>query len=273
VAALTESGSYSLRCNSTGWNLEESSRFSPAESGLLELRFSVSEPYMTYAHAGDPCMVLRAPSPGSWENWEGFRLAAERVRAPFSDVPLVATGQAEQHSRIVYPRLGSYVARLDPAAGALSIHENDVEYRIRAYVDGRDRLVLRGAQAVWEHYDFAAVGRHLGADHPTLISSVSAGQPIMNEVAWTPAWPEPVPAEIRYRATSQPFAGLAPPLPRAQVRVTLESIQARWAARIVEEPGAANDFGLVLEFDDNPPGGADWYEVRVHVAALGGSLP
>jgi hypothetical protein len=273
VAALTESGSYFLRCNSTGWNLEESSRFSPAESGQLELTFSVREPYMTYAHAGDPCMVLRAPVPGSWENWQGFRLEPERVLAPFSGLPLVATGQAELHARIVYPSLGDYVASLDPVAGSLSIRGDEAEYRIRAYVDGRDWLVLRGTQVVWEHFDFAAVGRHLGNNQPTLVSSLKAGRPIMNEVAWTPEWPEPVPAEIRYRATSQAFTALEPALPRSHVRVTLEAVQARWTVRVVEEPSAANDFGLVLEFDDNPPGGADWYEVRLHVRAYGEPLP
>jgi hypothetical protein len=30
---------------------------------------------------------------------------------------------------------------------------------------------------------------------------------------------------------------------------------------IVQQPSQSNDFTLIVEFDDNPPSGPDWYEI------------
>ena len=48
----------------------------------------------------------------------------------------------------------------------------------------------------------------------------------------------------------------------------MEVIQARDTVSIVELPSAANDYTLVIEFDDNASGGADWYEVVIAMSPL-----
>ena len=47
--------------------------------------------------------------------------------------------------------------------------------------------------------------------------------------------------------------------------------QARYAAYISQQPNAANDYTLIIDFNDGPPGGADWYEVEL--VQGGTSLP
>jgi hypothetical protein len=40
-------------------------------------------------------------------------------------------------------------------------------------------------------------------------------------------------------------------------------IQGRFDTQIVQQPTAANDFTLIIEFNDNPPGGSDFYIAEI----------
>ena len=37
-----------------------------------------------------------------------------------------------------------------------------ITLEISALIDGRDQLIIQGDTLQWHHFDFAAVGRHLG---------------------------------------------------------------------------------------------------------------
>jgi len=139
----------------------------------------------------------------------------------------------------------------------------------KAYIDGRDRLILRGETLQWHHFDHAAVGRHGGANLPTIISTKLNGKQKMSAVNWIPDWPEPPPAQIRYEAESSVFDGLDPGLPSTDMKVTLTKLAARHALSIVQEPTRANGYTLITEFDDNPPGGPTWYEARLTIETPG----
>jgi phosphatidylserine/phosphatidylglycerophosphate/cardiolipin synthase-like enzyme len=125
--------------------------------------------------------------------------------------------------------------------------------KVRAYVDGRSQLVVRGRQAHWVHHDFAAPGRWLLADLPTYL----------NDRPWTPTWPADFGPEVRdCHCPSSSTEGI-PALPEKAQIVRLRPLEVRDRAEIVQQPSAANDYTLVLELDDNPSSGADWYEVEL----------
>ena len=124
---------------------------------------------------------------------------------------------------------------------------------VRAYIDGRSDLILHRNTVHWHHLDFAAPGRHEG--HNFLTS--------LNGTAWFPTWPDvPTPENRDCHCDSSTFSGV-PQLPTRPETVELTIVQARWSASIVQQPDAANDYTLVLEFNDDPPAGADWYEVAL----------
>lgn len=135
---------------------------------------------------------------------------------------------------------------------------------VRAWIDGRSQLVLDGPTARWEHFDFAAPGRldcNLGVEvQPTYIDGD----------VWYPEWPDRPDCENRdCGCSSSLFARMHQPIPEAEVFPVFEIIQARGSSSLVELPTAANGYRVVIEFDDNALGGADWYEVCLTVPDCG----
>ena len=128
-----------------------------------------------------------------------------------------------------------------------------------AYIDGRDELIIQGNTLQWDHFDFAAPGRLGGVNYPTIITTTLNGVTQMNGVDWIPTWPDPPPNEIRFPAMSSVFTGLTPTIPDT-TDVTLTVITARDSLTIAQLPTASNDFTTLLEFNDDPSGGAAWYE-------------
>lgn len=135
----------------------------------------------------------------------------------------------------------------------------DGTIRIKAHIDGRSQLVLRGDSARWHHFDYAAPGRHEFMNEPTVI----------NNSSWFPVWPDFPDAENRdCRCLSDVFEGVASPLPTADFVEKVIPVQSRGDIRVVQRPTAENGYTLVIEFDDNPiPGSAD-YIVDVHYSDL-----
>ncbi len=84
-------------------------------------------------------------------------------------------------------------------------------YRFEALIDGRSQLIIDGTTLQWAHFDFAAPGRHEGANEPTIITAVQNSDVILDKVEWIPDWPLPPPDEIRFEAVSSIFTGLPAP--------------------------------------------------------------
>ncbi|HEV8113123.1 MAG TPA: hypothetical protein VGR31_10135 [Planctomycetota bacterium] len=130
---------------------------------------------------------------------------------------------------------------------------------IRAWIDGRSRLILDDNTATWQHFDFAAPGR-LGCNVGLPVEST-----FLDGVAWDPIWPDVPDCENRFcgGCFSSTFSDLQTSLPNSDFTPVLVLIQSRNSSSIVEYPSAANGYRVVIEFDDDPPGGADWYEVEL----------
>jgi hypothetical protein len=124
---------------------------------------------------------------------------------------------------------------------------------VRAYIDGDSQLVVQDSAVRWHHLGAAAPGRLIEADEPTYL----------NGVAWYPAWPDVPDSENRdCYCDSSTYVGV-PPLTRQDQVVSLKVVQARYGVAIIQQPKVANDYTLIVYFDDGPPGGADWYEISL----------
>jgi hypothetical protein len=133
---------------------------------------------------------------------------------------------------------------------------------INAWIDGRSRLILDDDTATWQHFDFAAPGRlNCNIGDPTQST-------FLDHVAWDPLWPDVPDCENRFcgGCFSSVFSGLQTSIPNSDFTPVLVPIQSRGISSIVEYPSAANGYRVVIEFDDNPQGGADWYEVDLRLS-------
>jgi hypothetical protein len=128
-------------------------------------------------------------------------------------------------------------------------------YDIRAYIDGVSDLVIKGNTVQWHNSSAYVPGKFPGTNAPTTITTNSNPDPI----DWFPDWPSGTYGDV----WSSVHTGLTPALPHIPQRVTLTKVQARKDISILQYPSAANDYTLIVRFDDGLPGGADWYEARV----------
>jgi hypothetical protein len=137
---------------------------------------------------------------------------------------------------------------------------------ISAYVDGRSRLILAGDSAQWQHFDEAAPGR----------VACDTGMPeqatLVNGNPWLPNWSDAPTCENRDcgGCASDLLTGVTPALPSSDFAVLVNPIHARGQVSIVEFPGAANGYRVVVEFDDRAWSGAEWYDVDVLELGCGG---
>jgi hypothetical protein len=129
----------------------------------------------------------------------------------------------------------------------VSVGDDITTLRVRAYIDGRDQLVVSSDSIRWEHLEYAKPGQHGGNNYPTFV----------NGYAWYPS----------YSDGSSTAAGPSHPLATAlslSANVELEAVEVRGVARILQQPVLTNGYTLVVEFDDVLAGGPAWYEILLH---------
>jgi hypothetical protein len=133
-------------------------------------------------------------------------------------------------------------------------------YDIKAYIDGVSDLVIKGNTLQWHNNATYAPGQFPGTNYPTIITTNSNPVPIN----WYPDWPSGTYGNV----WSSVYTGLTPALPHIPQRITLTKVQARKDISILQYPSAANDYTLIVRFDDGLPGGAAWYEARVNLVPV-----
>lgn len=151
------------------------------------------------------------------------------------------------------------------ALSPLGASQIGASIHVRAWIDGRSHLILDDATAQWQHFDWAAPGR----------LNCNEGAPVeptfLEGVAWFPVWPDVPDCENRDcgGCMSDIYAGLQHQVPNLEFYPTFSVIAARGPITLVEAPSAANGYRVVIEFDDDPFGGADWYELDVELGDCG----
>lgn len=105
---------YYLRCNSTGWGVDQNSRLIPDSSGQsATLTYEVESPWMMQ----DSCIISQTNQLNGWGGHTTYRI---------SPSPLVAPGSAgvtggQNNFQVSYSELGTYTATLDLTSDTLSI--------------------------------------------------------------------------------------------------------------------------------------------------------
>lgn len=164
---------------------------------------------------------------------------------------------------------------MSPAAPAAS---NDGSYltvlTVSAWTDGRDLLYITPTSIYWHHMDFAPPGwwPDNGQDHnnlPTNLIMQSSGTVPTQVVGWIPQWQCPPENPGCYSlAVDSSTLMLGLPLP-AQYQLTgYKVIRARSSLGVYQYPSAGNGYTTIIDFNDDPPGGATWYTVQLTLAPV-----
>jgi len=125
-------------------------------------------------------------------------------------------------------------------------------FQVRASIDGRSQLVLKGNTAKWHHIAQAAPGKLNNGNAPTRIGGVD----------WFPTWPQP--GENRNcNCDSDTFTGVLPVMPAQDLQIIIQEVDIPEDVRLIQAPSAANSFTAIVEFDDVEDSGADDYIINV----------
>jgi hypothetical protein len=124
--------------------------------------------------------------------------------------------------------------------------------RVEAFIDGRSQLIIRGNTVQWYHLDADAPGQW-NNNYPTVI----------NDIDWFPLWSGNT--NNCHGCYSDVFFRLCPGMSAVEQTVTLTTIQQRDGdPTIIQQPLASNNYTLIVEFNDNPSGGAYWYIIELN---------
>ncbi len=138
--------------------------------------------------------------------------------------------------------------------------------RIKAFIDGKDTIKIKGVELWYEHHAWDLPGKwwdrggNIKHDEPTYI----------NGTAWKPEWQEKVSKPYRLEQ--------AVPLREAKNLIKLTKVTGRGSVSIADKPQQANDYTLSILLDDSRYGRAQWYEFVIQWGASdsqkqGPSLP
>ena len=133
--------------------------------------------------------------------------------------------------------------------------------RVRAHIDGRSRLCIRGNTVQWLHLEYDPPGLHGNVQNPTFI----------NGTAWIPVWLD-VPFGNR-QCVSDVHACTAALLPANAVQMSVTAFTGRGKVSIVQQPTAANRFTAIIEFDDSVAAGAADYLADITYSKPGTAHP
>jgi len=116
--------------------------------------------------------------------------------------------------------------------------------RVRAFIDGRSQLVITPNSIHWEHFDYTRPGRWF-TNAPTYLG----------DFVWYPRWPD----------SNDQQAGPSWPISVTGVfttnQLTMQVVSARGSVNIVQQPNTSNEDTCIVEFNDDFPYEADWYEI------------
>jgi len=122
---------------------------------------------------------------------------------------------------------------------------------ISAFIDGKSELIIENNLMFWHHSDFAAPGRWNGNDFPTIV----------NGVDWLPTWPQSGRNDF-CNCYSSTIAGLIPVLSNLK-DFSVNVKTGRGLVSLLDTPSKGNNYRMEIEFDDNPFGGAAWYDIEI----------
>jgi hypothetical protein len=134
---------------------------------------------------------------------------------------------------------------------------------VGTYVDGQDSLYIQGDTLKWQYGNYTPVGAPRGdvPDTRTSILTTLNGKPVLS-TNWQPEFASG-PSSGQF---SLPFTTLNPALPSSGIdSVGLVVNEGRATLDIYQLPTPGNGETLILDFNDDGPGGAGYYNGTVTV--------
>ncbi len=154
---------------------------------------------------------------------------------------------------------GIYVTKRHQTTLAAPLPAQNIIH-VQAHIDGRSRLCIRGKTVQWLHLEYDPPGGHGPNPGPTTI----------NGKRWYPVWVD-VPFGNR-QCLSDLHECLDAPLPAATVKASVAFV-GRGKVSVVQQPAAANQYTLIVEFDDSVAAGAADYSADISFPPPGASAP
>ena len=153
----------------------------------------------------------------------------------------------------------SNVVSEDPKHGKIA--QQDGKIHIKALIDGRDVVYIKG-NTIWiqhEAYDFP--GKWAGQDLPVTLQSGVDNEDGTKGQKWFLKW--------NANLAQQEVIKNAEPIPSSGVwdesNFTVDFHTIGYGkTRVIEYPSQKNDYTLKLEFDDVEPNGAHWYSADIN---------
>lgn len=135
------------------------------------------------------------------------------------------------------------INQMNMLGSKMSMDQNGDKLRIKAFIDDRDFLKIRGSELWYEHISGSLPGKWAKNNHVTHI----------NGKEWMPKWNKKV---------SDPFKNLTPGLPvKEHVNVKVLKVE-NGQAVVVEQPSLENEYTLTLKLEELA-GGAHWMELTI----------
>jgi hypothetical protein len=122
------------------------------------------------------------------------------------------------------------------------------QLEVTAWIDGYSQLIIQGNTVQWHNISWTVPGWESPlSDQPTTLKTADM------DVQWHPKW-------LGYTGNqwSDQFTGLNQAMAAIDQTVSF-SWSGRQNAFISQQPSAGNNYTLIVDFDDNAPGGAFWY--------------
>jgi hypothetical protein len=162
-----------------------------------------------------------------------------------------------------------FLLLLPPASAATNDGSKLETLTVSAFTDGRDLLYITPTTIHWHHLDFALPGWWVDPHQPTYFVLQGSGAVPVQVVGWIPQWtcPPENPGCYGLETDSSTFL-LGLPLPEQYQVTDVKVIRARYSLTVYQYPDAGNGYTTILDFNDDPPGGATWYKVQLTFAPL-----
>ncbi|MBN1926799.1 MAG: gliding motility-associated C-terminal domain-containing protein [Prolixibacteraceae bacterium] len=199
---------------------------------------------------------LSIPCGGEYNHYQWWKNGAELDDAPDSFELIFPSIQLSDAGKYWVTVTNDSVPDLELTSMPVHISvqgQNAVNHNIRAYIDGGSQLIIHDSTIQWHHYSAVAPGRSEVPELPTYVYGEE----------WYPTWPDIPDYQNQQECFSSVLIHPTLILPEFDQMVQLEIIESRENVFIKQQPSATNDYTLIIEFDDNAPPGAAWFEVSV----------
>ena len=129
-------------------------------------------------------------------------------------------------------------------------------FKVRAQIDAHSQLVVRRDSPYWHHLIYVRPGLH-DCRCPTLI----------NGYPWTPIWLKEI-AELDLTDPPVDSKPLDISASFSASGVAIAEVLGRGRVAVAQQPTAANDFTLIVDFDDIKEGGAAFYDLTLSAVSI-----